>query len=108
MRPTLSLLVVTILVVLFSFSLPQDSSAWDYNARFIRNYPPGFYGMWYKAERFFETRTGESVPDELYRWDRYMSRVTGVTYPFLPIPYAWDYGSSRKFNLPDYNTNDWW
>jgi len=30
-----------------------------------------------------------------------------VHYPFFPVPFTWDYGTGRRFNLPDYNTNDW-
>jgi hypothetical protein len=85
------------------------SSPWaaDYESRFIRDYPPGYYGMWYYAERFFDRVVEGRAPEETYRWDRYISRMTDVYYPFFPIPYDWDYGSQRKFNLPDYNSNDW-
>ncbi len=81
--------------------------AGDYNSRFVRNYPPGFHGMWYEAERFFEKDPQEQEVGELYRWDKYMMKLTGVHYPFLPIPFMWDYGNARTFNLPDYNSNDW-
>jgi hypothetical protein len=79
----------------------------DYFPRYIRNYPPGFNSMWYQAERF-HSKIGE-IPrgSEKYRFDRHMSRVTGLSYPFFPVPYDWDYGTGRTFNLPDYNRNDW-
>jgi hypothetical protein len=45
--------------------------------------------------------------EEHYTWDKFMGHLTGVTFPFLPVPHDWDYGTWLKFNLPDYNTNDW-
>ncbi len=86
----------------------------DYDPAFIRNYPPGYYGMWYKAQRFYENLNPTPPPDsrfarktEYYRWDRFMSRATNTYFPFYPIPYDWEYGHDRQFNLPNYNTNDW-
>jgi hypothetical protein len=87
-----------------------NTASWaieDYNDRFVKNYPPGFHSMWYKAERFYKNMDPDRKGNEKYRWDRFMSRVTGVTFPFYPIPYDWEYGSERTFNLPDYNSNDW-
>jgi hypothetical protein len=106
MRQTL-LILALILAGILSVLFAADSSATDYNARFIRNYPPGFHGMWYNAQRFFGTQKPGEIPAELYRWDLYMSGVTGLVFPFLPAPYAWDYGTGRTFNLPDYNRNYW-
>lgn len=100
-------LISLLCVLILSPSCIEPSFAEDYNARFVRNYPPGFYGMWYKAERFFEKKEKGKLPEELYRWDQYMSHLTGVYYPFFPIPFTWDYGTGRRFNLPVYNTNDW-
>jgi len=37
----------------------------------------------------------------------FTSRLMNINYPFLPIPYPWDYGNDRTFNLPDYNVNNW-
>ena len=68
---------------------------------------PRYYGMWYKADRFVNDPTTQKEMGEYYRWDRFMSDVTGVTYPFDPTPFDWEYGAGRKFNLPDYNNNDW-
>jgi hypothetical protein len=79
----------------------------DYQDRFVKNYPPGFYGMWYKAERFYRKLDPDAPTMEKYRWDRYMSRITNVHFPFLPVPYDWEYGNERTFNLPDYGSNDW-
>lgn len=80
----------------------------DYNSRFVRNYPPGYYGMWYNADRFHDRKTNESgVPVERYRWDSYMTRIVELDFPWRPIPFDWEYGSNRDFNLPNYNTNDW-
>ncbi len=96
------LLFIVILVILAS----SVCQAADYDPRFVRNYPPGYYGMWYDAQRFFS----EGVPGvrtERYRWDMLMSRETNLAYPFYPIPYDWDYGTGRTFGLPDYNANDW-
>ena len=36
-----------------------------------------------------------------------MSQITNLWYPFLPVPYEWDYGTYKDFNLPNYNSNDW-
>ncbi len=83
------------------------ASAKDYESRFMRNFPPGYHGMWYDAERFIHANNRQDKTQEKYRWDRFMSRVTDMTFPFLPVPYAWDYGNTQKFNLPNYNTNDW-
>ncbi len=80
----------------------------DYNQRFVRNYPPGNYGMWYKAERFYNTPEPGTPPTEAYRWDKFMSKITEVSFPFYPIPYDWEYGNGRTFNLPNYNRNDWY
>ena len=106
MRSTLYLFTA-ILAAVVTISFSAGAWAGDYNARFVRNYPPGYYGMWYKAERFHFKREEGKVPDELYRWDRYMRRVTDLDFPYLPAPFAWDYGTQRTFNLPEYNTNDW-
>jgi hypothetical protein len=104
-----SLLVVGLIVAgMLACWACADSWAADYNSRFIRNYPPGYYGMWYKADRFDNRKRG--VDDKLvetYRWDRYMTRVTGLEFPWYPIPFGWEYGTGRKFNLPNYNSNDW-
>jgi len=102
-----SIVLVVTLAVMVGAAV---SSVWakDYDSRFIRNYPPGYHGMWYNAERFLETAPVDKRFGESYRWDRFMSRVTGLTFPFLPIPYEWDYGTNRTFNLPDYAINDWW
>jgi hypothetical protein len=81
------------------------ASAADYNSRFVRNYPPGYNGMWYYAERFFD-KPDKSRTEE-YRWDKFTARINNIQYPFLPHPYAWNYGDHRSFNLPDYNSNDW-
>ena len=83
------------------------ATAAEYESRFIRNFPPGYNGMWYYADKFVHADDRENKTQEKYRWDRFMSRVTGVTYPFYPVPFAWSYGTTEKFNLPDYNTNDW-
>ncbi|MFC1834830.1 hypothetical protein ACFL2Q_08865 [Thermodesulfobacteriota bacterium] len=100
-------LMALFLACLLATSVTSDSWAKDYNARFMRNYPPGYYGMWYYAKRFFEIKKEGKQPEEDYRWDKYMTRITGMIYPFYPIPHGWDYGNYRKFNLPDYNSNDW-
>jgi hypothetical protein len=91
-------------LVLAGFS---SAPAKDYEARFMKNFPPGYHGMWYYAERFSHNDNRADKLQEKYRWDRYMSRATNLTYPFLPVPFAWDYGTTEKFNLPDYSTNDW-
>lgn len=87
----------------------MSSSVWgkDYERRFIKNYPPGYYGMWYYAERFFNSNDPNDKTQEKYRWDRFMSATANMSYPYYPIPFAWDYGNTEKFNLPDYNANDW-
>ncbi|MFH1115385.1 MAG: hypothetical protein V1792_15870 [Pseudomonadota bacterium] len=103
-RPYITALVLASLFTAASISL---SRAGDYEQRFVRNYPPGYYGMWYYAERFNEKQNEQDMPPETYRWDRYMSKITDVYFPFFPIPYDWDYGTHRKFNLPDYSSNDW-
>lgn len=84
-----------------------DAMAVSVGQDFRRNYPPGYYGMYYYEPRFFGPVVGENKKDDIYRWDRYMSRITEVEFPFLPIPYDWDYGTGRTFGLPDYNSNDW-
>jgi hypothetical protein len=81
--------------------------AGDYDPRFVRHYPPGFHGMWYKAQRFTDRSDTEAAAQELYRWDKFMSRIMEVRYPYYPIPYGWEYGTDRTFNLPNYNANDW-
>jgi hypothetical protein len=100
--------------ILFLAACPH-SGAGDYDSRFVRNYPPGYHGTWYYAERFWKPQTGEQESPERSRWDRFMARLTDITnwpnghigYPFNPIPYEWDYGTGRTFNLPNYNSNDW-
>jgi hypothetical protein len=62
--------------------------------------------MWYYADRFAD-KVPEKKTLENYRWDRFMSREMNISYPFFPIPYEWDYGTGRTFNLPDYNANNW-
>ncbi|MBI4961694.1 MAG: hypothetical protein HY913_00310 [Desulfomonile tiedjei] len=102
---------IAAVILVACFALYDSSDAWaaaDYDSRFVRNYPPGNYGMWYKAQRFSENTDPEVPRQETYRWDRFMSRVTEVAFPFYPIPYDWEYGTDREFNLPDYNRNDWW
>ncbi len=112
----LSLFVLLIIsLFLGSYSI---SKAGDYNQRFVRNYPPGYNGMWYNVQRFQQSeQASDPIAIEKYRWDKYMSRITDLSFPYFPIPYEWDYGtdrsqsliqSDRRFNLPDYNTNDWW
>jgi len=113
-RPGLLIIVIASLF-LSGHSL---SMAGDYNPKFVRNYPPGYNGMWYYAQRFQETdKTTDRTATEKYRWDRYMSRTTELAFPYFPIPYEWDYGTDRSgpltrtyrsFNLPDYGRNDWW
>ena len=106
MRSYYSLSILLIAALIAALWVAWAPAA-DYNSRFVRNYPPGFNGMWYKAGRFFDPPPTGKSGDEQYRWDKYMSRVVGVTYPFYPTPFDWDYGTGRTFNLPDYNTNDW-
>ena len=106
-----------ILTVFLLLNASAFSMAGDYNPRFVRNYPPGYHGMWYYAQRFQETdRVPDPLTTEKYRWDRFMSRITDLTFPYFPIPYAWDYGTDRtqpyartdrSFGMPDYNNNDW-
>ena len=109
----ISYFIVGLVVLVLSASSAMNCLASDYNSRFIRNYPPGYYGMWYKAERFYKNPEasgqveGEKRPIEIYAWDIGMSKLTNLWYPFMPIPYEWDYGTHRSFNLPDYNSNDW-
>jgi len=107
---SLSFFFIFVLTAAIIFVAASFDSAWaaDYDHRFIRNYPPGYYGMYYNAERFFEPVDPTKKRDETYRWDKFMSRVNELRYPFYPIPYDWDYGTNRKFNLPDYNANNWW
>lgn len=100
-------IVALVLACLFVTAWISASWARDYEPRFVKNYPPGYYGMWYYAERFYEKEIPGELPPEAYRWDRYMSKITDVYFPFLPIPYDWDYGTHRRFNLPDYSKNDW-
>lgn len=95
--------IIAILLGLFIFT--SIASATDYNSRFVRNYPPGYNGMWYYAERFFDKPPAPR--SEEYRWDKFTSRLMNINYPFLPIPYPWDYGNDRTFNLPDYSVNNW-
>lgn len=105
---SIRLTVMLTCAVLIVLTCGSGSMAKDYNSRFIRNYPPGYYGMYYNAERFFDLEAEEGQkPQETYRWDKFMSRITDVYFPFLPIPYDWEYGNGRTFGLPDYNTNDW-
>ena len=106
MRP-FSCIAVLVLAICVIAGTVSSSWARDYESRFMRNYPPGYYGMWYYAERFSEPQDHQTAPEESYRWDRYMSRITGLRFPFLPVPYDWDYGTWQNFNLPHYNTNDW-
>ncbi len=100
-----------ILPLLLAITLSMAQTGWaldDYNDRFVKNFPPGFHGMWYKAERFYKRLDPEAIFNERYRWDRFMSRNMNTFFPYYPIPYDWEYGSTRNFNLPDYNTNDWY
>jgi hypothetical protein len=107
MRASLCICAV-IVAGIMTVGVAATSWSADYNSRFIRNYPPGYHGMWYNAERFFDTKKNLSAgPMERYRWDKYMSKITNVEYPFHPIPFPWDYGTGRNFNLPNYNSNDW-
>ncbi len=112
MRP-ISYFFVGLLALILSASWTTGSLAADYNARFEKNYPPGYYGMWYKAERFYHNpkdtgrARGEQRPMELYMWDHGMSQISNLWYPFLPVPYEWDYGTYKDFNLPNYNSNNW-
>ena len=104
-----SRIILITVIGAIAFMMVALSSVWagDYEQRFVRNYPPGYYGMWYYAERFFDTHRDGKSREEDYRWDKYMSKGLGLHYPFLPVPQAWDYGSQRDFNLPDYSRNDW-
>jgi hypothetical protein len=106
MRSKILALCMMMAGLLALFALPAVQAK-DYESRFVRAFPPGYYGMWYFAERFtYHDNTTDKL-QEKYRWDRFMSRTTGMKYPFFPAPHAWDYGTSEKFNLPDYNSNDW-
>ena len=106
MRSILCLFLL-ILASSFFFCTAGPAAASDYNSTFMRNYPPGYYGMWYYAERFqHPLKTGKAV-GESYNWDKYMSRVTGLHFPFNPTPFGFEYGSRTNFNLPDYNRNIW-
>jgi hypothetical protein len=89
------------------FVISAAAASQDYDPRFIRNFPPGFHGMWWKAERFYKNPSPDAPGLERYRWDRYMSGIMNVTFPFEPIPYDWEYGNCRSFGMPDYNSNDW-
>ena len=102
-------LSLTLFLMVLAFTVNTSGTfAQDYQERFVHNYPPGYYGMWYKADRFTDDPLTAKPPgQEPYRWDRYMSSVTGVIYPFNPAPFDWEYGAGRKFNLPDYSANDW-
>jgi hypothetical protein len=105
----LSTRFIPALILVAIFALAGFSVCWsaDYEHRFVRNYPPGFNGMWYYADRFVDNFEPGKGMVEHYRWDRFMSREMDITYPFTPIPYEWDYGTGRTFNLPDYNANNW-
>jgi hypothetical protein len=105
---TISWVLAVVAAAVLAFGTSTSVLAGDYNHRFVRNYPPGYYGMWYKAERFSDTTEPGVTPTETYRWDRFMGKVTEVTFPFSPIPYDWEYGNGRSFNLPNTNRNDWW
>ena len=98
-----------LLILASSFLGPvaTPTFASDYNSSFMHNYPPGYYGMWYYTERFYHPRKDDKAAAEQYNWDRYMSRVTGLRFPFNPIPFDWEYGSRTTFNLPNYNRNIW-
>jgi len=104
---TISWLFVVIASAVLALASLSLAVAGDYNHRFVRNYPPGNHGMWYKAERFYEIQYPGVTPTETYRWDKFMSKVTEVRFPFYPIPYDWEYGNGRTFNLRNDNTNDW-
>lgn len=105
MRWVSSIIALVCSVILMCTAVPTSWAA-DYHQRYIRNYPPGYHGMYYYAERFFDTDPNLKY-EVIYRWDDFMSRVTEIRYPFHPIPYDWEYGKTRNFNLPDYNANDW-
>lgn len=98
------LLIVAGILILGGYS---QGAAAQYESRFVRNFPPGFNGMWYYAQKFVYSDDRQDKTQEKYRWDRFMSKVTDMTYPFYPVPFAWDYGNTEGFNLPNYNTNDW-
>ncbi|MEI7449883.1 MAG: hypothetical protein WCJ75_09670 [Desulfomonile sp.] len=104
-----SVMYKSALLAILLFAVNDLSSAWaaDHNYRFFRNYPPGYYGMYYYSQRFFEKAPVDKKTGDSYRWDKFMSRVTEIEFPFFPIPYEWNYGTDRTFNLPDYNRNDW-
>jgi hypothetical protein len=104
---SMSRFLVIVIAACAAMCLASPSWGTDYNSRFIRNYPPGYHGMWYNAQRFHETNRENKNREEFYTWDKFMGHLTGVTFPFLPVPHDWDYGTWCKFNLPDYNTNDW-
>ncbi|MEW6350656.1 MAG: hypothetical protein AB1646_16465 [Thermodesulfobacteriota bacterium] len=106
MKPRLMLVLLS-LVALFVVVGAPSAAEKDYEDRFMRSYPPGYHGMWYKADRFWEDISTERELGEYYRWDKYMSALTGMTFPFNPAPFDWEYGAGRKFNLPDPNANDW-
>ena len=100
-------LVAVMLALCLAVAAISAVQAKDYESRFIRNYPPGYNGIWYYADRFVFHDNRQDPAQEKYRWDRFMSRATNIEFPFYPIPYNWEYGTGRTFNLPDYNTNDW-
>ncbi|MBI5251216.1 MAG: hypothetical protein HY912_17135 [Desulfomonile tiedjei] len=102
MRSILSVIIVILAGLLLFSSIAFGA---DYNSRFVKNYPPGFNGMYYYAERFFDKTPAPR--SEEYRWDKFTSRLNNISYPFLPQPYPWDYGNGRTFSLPDYNANNW-
>lgn len=85
--------------------LSSIAGAADYNSKFVKNYPPGYNGMWYYADRFFDKTPAPRT--EEYRFDKFTSKLTNISYPFLPHPFPWDYGNQRTFGLPDYNANTW-
>jgi hypothetical protein len=99
--------IAIVMAALLTVLAASTVDARDYESRFIRNYPPGYHGMWYYTQRFFHQDDPQDRLQDKYRWDLYMSRITNVTFPYLPVPYGWEYGTVEDFNLPDYNSNDW-
>lgn len=106
MRSYLRLLCFSVMAISLVLS-PYIVQAADYEPRFMKNYPPGYYGMWYYADRFYSKSGVDSPQGPGYRWDKFMSGITNLSFPYYPIPYDWDYGTGRTFNLPDYNANNW-
>jgi hypothetical protein len=100
-------LVAMMLAICLAACAASVAQAKDYDSRFLKNFPPGYNGMWYYGDRFVFHDNRDDPTQEKYRWDRFMSRSVNIEYPFYPIPYDWEYGAGRTFNLPDYNTNDW-